>query len=109
MEIIGDWILDSISESKKLGIFTSSVVVAIIVFDHFIPAIIPPTSVNVLYSWMMINTIGAFKLQMESRKHPTVTERVCPICKNNLIYANLMCPSKGCNFSTEIPKDKITT
>lgn len=107
MDFIGDWILDAISKSRKVGILLSSTVVIVVSINYFYPFIAPNSIVNILYSWLMVSSLGALPMQLRYRKYPTVTNRTCPICENNLIYSTLKCSSGNCDFSADIPKDKI--
>lgn len=107
MDGVADTLLDALSISKKIGPFVFNGVLLVVAFAFFVPEKMPMLPLNILYSWLLINVIGQVAMQAKYLKHPTITDRDCPICRTRLVYSALKCPNEDCDFSIDIPTDQM--
>lgn len=108
MDQFADRLLDALSISKKVGPFMFNGVLLLVALAFFMPKIMTILPLSILYSWLLINIIGQIVMQTRYMKHPTITNRECPICQTRLAYSALKCPNNNCDFSIDIPTDKIS-
>lgn len=105
MDQVTDILLDALSISKKVGPFMFNGVLLAVALAFYLPTIRHILPLNILYGWLLINIIGQIIMQTRYAKHPTITNRECPICQTRLAYSALKCPNNGCDFSIDIPTD----
>ena len=107
MDMGTDKLLDSLSTSKKVGPFVFNGVLLLVTVAFFMPGLIPGLPLDIFHGWLFMNVGAQLINQTKYRKHPTITERECPHCQTNLVYSSLRCPNKDCDFTTDIPNDKM--